>query len=323
MPRQKTGEKDKSAFVTGGSGKLGRSVIERLLSHGYNVKALVNKKERIVVLPAGVIPIVGDINDSKVLRIGCEDVDFVFHSAAIVSEYRSTTDALIRTNVNGTVTLIDACRDAGVRRLLFPSTIDVYGRVRNTVLDEDSKPMPSDKYGYSKLLAEEEITKSSSKVDYTIFRLATVYGDKFEAQFFKMFGAIKQNRFRLIGSGDNHLAIIHIMDLLDALLLAIENPVSIGKIYNLSDGTDYTQKFLINMAADLLRASRPSKNINPIIVKMIAKKHNLDSDELRFITSNRIISIKKIREELGFSPKVDVIKAAKELVAKYSAKEQA
>ena len=102
-------------------------------------------------MPAGVVPYVGDLSNKKVLNEACKDVDLVYHLAAIVSEYKEPTKKLMEVNVGGTENVLDACRRNGVEQLIFTSSIDVYGRVRDDVLTEESALNPTDKYGYSKI----------------------------------------------------------------------------------------------------------------------------------------------------------------------------
>jgi len=70
----------------------------------------------------------------------------------------------------------------------------------------------------------------------------------------------------------------------------------------------------MDTAADLLHAERPKRHVNKMLVAVIAKAYHLDSDELRFLTSNRVLDITKIRSQLGFEPSVDINKGGGELV---------
>ncbi len=152
----KNGE-GKIAFVTGGAGRLGRSLIRALQRDGYKVRALTETKDFMQHMPSGVVPYVGDISDRRMLDEAFRGVDVVFHLAAIVSEYKASTNELMRVNVHGTSNVLEACRRNGVGHLVFASTVDVYGSKRSDVLTEESKLKQNDKYGYSKMLAEKEI----------------------------------------------------------------------------------------------------------------------------------------------------------------------
>ncbi len=314
-------KKPEISVVTGASGRLGKELIKILIKRGDVVRALVKRREMIIELPSGVVPYVGDISDTNVLNDMIAGADNVFHFAAIVNAYKTSTEEIMRVNVDGTRNVLDSCEKHGVKHFLFPSTVDVYGSKRKgELLDENAKLMPNDKYGYSKALAEKVIERYRQTVPYTIFRMATIYGPNFEGSFFKVFRAIVEQKAYIIGSGKNHLALIHLYDALQAFVLAKMNPVSLGKIYNLSDGEPYTQEHLLNLAADMLGVPRPTRHINELIVKFIARERGLDTDELRFLTSDRIIDISKIKAEIGFKPSVSMQRGGMELVEAFKRK---
>ncbi|MEM3781771.1 MAG: NAD(P)-dependent oxidoreductase [Candidatus Micrarchaeaceae archaeon] len=310
--------KRKVAFVTGASGRLGSRLCKLLVSSGYEVRALVVSKEVINDLPAGVVPFVGTLDDMQVLYDACKGADIVVHTAALVTSSGKVSD-IKRVNVDGTANLLDACAKGSCGRIVFSSSIDVYGRKRSGVITEQTKPKPSDKYGYSKLMAEREIINSG--IAYVIFRIATIYGPGFERSFFKVFKAIAKGKISIIGKGSNHLAIVHINDVLKAYALAIGNDAALNNIFNLSDGVAYTQEGLIDAAADMLHAARPKSHVSAALVALLAKKRGLDSDELRFLTSDRIIDISKIKSMLGFEPSVSIQQGGAELVSMFIKKE--
>jgi dTDP-glucose 4,6-dehydratase len=288
-----------------------------LIKRGDTIRALVKRREMIIELPSGVIPYIGDINDTKVLNDAIAGADNVFHLAAIVSAYDNPTEEVIRVNVDGTRNVLDACEKHGIKHFIFTSSHEVYGSKRKEVLDENSRLMPNDKYGYSKMLAERVIERYKQTVPFTIFRMATLYGPSFEGSFFKIFRILKEQKAYIIGSGKNHLALLHVYDALQAFVLAKGSPSSMGKIYNLSDGEAYTQEHLLGLAADMLGVPRPTRHMNELIVKLIAKERGFDSNEFRFLTSNRILDISKVKSEIGFNPSVSMQRGGMELIEEF------
>lgn len=309
--------KEGAVLVTGGTGRLGRSVIKEFLRRKSIVRALVSGREAIMKLPSGTIPYVGDIKDEYVIRKACEGVDTVYHLAAIVSQYRASPNEIIRVNTEGTKSVVEASADGGAKHLVFTSSVDVYGRRRSELLNEESELKPEDTYGQSKVLAEHAIREHSGKMAYTIFRMAAIYGPGFERPFFKLFRLIKEGKARIIGDGKNNLCLIHLDDVIQAMMLARESKTSHNKIYNLTDGREYTQEYLFNLAADLLNVKRPRRHVSGLVVKILAKARGLDSDELRFLTSNRHVDITKIRKELGFESSVDIKDSGRYLIEKF------
>jgi len=303
------------SLVTGASGKLGSSLVKVLLKSGGVVRALVKEKSDILSLPGGVIPYVGDITDKATLKDAIGGCDNVFHLAAIVSAYKKKSTEIVNVNVNGVRNVAEVAEASGIKHFIFPSSVDVYGIKRKEPLTESSRMAPTDPYGYSKMLAENIINEFSRSIPTTTFRIATIYGPGFEGSFVKVFHAIKEGKAYIIGRGENHLALVHLYDVLQAFLLAIQGMASAGKVYNLSDGVPYTQRELFDIAASLLGVEKVTRRISlSFLAKILGKYKGLDSDELRFLLSNRIIDITKIKNELGFKPVIDINTGAKELI---------
>ncbi|MCL4553062.1 MAG: hypothetical protein M1305_05875, partial [Candidatus Marsarchaeota archaeon] len=111
----------------------------------------------------------------------------------------------------------------------------------------------------------------------------------------------------------------HVSDVAQAVALALgKGRESANKIYNLSDGLNQTQKELFALAAAALHVPKPERQINRIIMNIMVKSKNIDSDELRFLTSDRVIDISRARRELGFSPKVDSRKGREEVARMFA-----
>ena len=306
---------ERDILVTGGSGRLGRELIKELLKKGFTVRALVRNKESCIHLPSGVIPYVGNINDLALIQRACKGTKAVFHLAAIVSEYKSNAKDIISINYDSTVMIAKEC-EANKSKLIFASTVDVYGKKRKGRLTEDSMAKPTDIYGHSKMLAERAVAASGA--EFTILRIATMYGSSYDSAFFKVLRAISIGKAYIIGKGNNKLSMVSSGDVVRAMLSSIEH----GKnsIYNISDGTSFSQRDLFNIAADLLKVRRPSKRLSEIIVRIVAKKYGIDSDELRFITSDRDVSIDKAKSELGFVPTTDINGEGPRIVERFLAK---
>ncbi len=303
------------ALVTGGAGRLGRALTARLIEEGIETRVLVRREEDASRIAPGAIPYVGSIDDVPALEMACSGAENVFHMAAIVSEYRLGASSIMRTNVIGTRKLLAAARDAKVARLFYPSSANVYGRVRKELLDEESALKPSDTYGLSKSMAEKEIVES--KVGYTIFRLATIYGPGFENSFFRVLKAVRDGKAYIMGDGKNRLAMVHVNDAVNAFVLAAGKKGSINKIYNVGDGREYTQEYLLDLAADLLGVARPQSHINKLAAGILAKAKGLDRDEIRFMTSDRKLDISRARKELGFRPVESVESGSRYILGRF------
>jgi dihydroflavonol-4-reductase len=150
------------AFVTGGTGFIGRRLIDDLLGAGYEVTALVRTFDRARALPEAVRTIAGDVNKPASLRLGLRGADVVFHLAAWRNYGVRLKDQprLARTNVEGTRQVLELAGELGVPRIVYTSCISVYGHSPDRLLDETCSPksLPTDsEYERSKYRAHEEV----------------------------------------------------------------------------------------------------------------------------------------------------------------------
>lgn len=304
------------ALVTGGAGRLGRTLASKLVEDGYEVRCLIQRKEDALEAPPGTIPYLGDITDEEALADACAGAELVIHLAAIVSEYKGGPEEIMKTNVLGTRMLVDAARAAGAKRLLFASSLSVYGRRRKEKLNEDSETRPSDTYGQSKVLAENEVINSG--LNYTIFRIATIYGPGFEDFFLKMFGIVRQGKGFVVGNGENHIPLVHISDVVRVFQLALEEKISRNKIYIVTDGRTYTQKEIVESIAILVGVLMPKRRVSPFLAKVVSKGMNLDRDEIGFLLTDKVMDISKARKQLGFRPKKSLESDSGELLREVS-----
>lgn len=147
-------------LVTGGAGYIGSACLRRLLAHGHEPVALddLSAGNREAVPDAGDRLVVGDIRDGELVRqtLAERGIEAVMHFAALASvpESIKDPDGYYRVNFDGTKVLLDACREAGVRRFVFSSTAATYGLEGEMPLREDSPQRPEVPYGRSKLAAE-------------------------------------------------------------------------------------------------------------------------------------------------------------------------
>src|SRR3989344_7932927 len=144
--------------VTGGAGFIGTNIVEALIARGDQVRILddfsTGKHERV---PESVEIIEGSITDFETCKRACAGVDGVFHTAALARMPRSIEDPIGTNNVNvdGTLNMLVAARDVGVKRFVFSGSSSVYGVQDTLPLKEDMKPRPGNPYALQKLAGEE------------------------------------------------------------------------------------------------------------------------------------------------------------------------
>lgn len=340
MPK-KTGResRNKIALVTGATSGIGKLLIGRLLQKKYEVRVILRKgpKEHPEwrKLPKGVKVYVADIvltdhNTIGELEHACKDVDVLFHIAGITYNYRSSygervnSNVMINTNVIGTENMLQAYADsnrAGRLKVVFASSVAVYGNKRTgEVLTEESEPLPRSAYSESKYMAEQVIkafAAANSRLKYTIMRIGVMYGEGYERSFMQIFRLLKERKLVYVGGGDNHLTLIHVDDVVDAMVKAAELEKSDNKIYNLTDGVPHTQKELFRKAARFIGAAEPSRGVHPLIARIGARARGIESGQFSFLVSDRVVSIDKLKRELGFRPSVSIDKGGKELAGEF------
>jgi nucleoside-diphosphate-sugar epimerase len=145
------------ALVTGGAGFIGSAIVRTLLSRGDDVRVLDNLLTGLEEnLPEGAGLVRGDVRDLDAVRRACRGVEVIFHQAAVRSVPRSVDDPRLAndTNVTGTLNVLIAAAEAGVRRVVYASSSSVYGDAQGGVNREDMTPAPRSPYAVSKLAGE-------------------------------------------------------------------------------------------------------------------------------------------------------------------------
>lgn len=168
------------ALVTGATGMVGNAIVRALLARGDSVRALVRDRTRATtMLPAGVDTAEGDITDAASLGAAVTGVDVVFHAAGMPEQWARDPSIFDRVNVRGTANVLDAALRAGVARVVYTSTMDVFATDASGVLRED-KPDPEPKhsvYERSKQAAEREVDRvRASGLDVVVMNPSSVYG---------------------------------------------------------------------------------------------------------------------------------------------------
>lgn len=171
-------------LVTGGAGFIGSNIVLELVKRGETVRVLDNlstgKRENLASVKGKIEFIEGDITDATVCARACAGVDYVLHQAALPSVPRSIADPLTSntSNVEGTLQMLLAARDAKVKRFVYAGSSSAYGNQDVAVKTEDLTPMPLSPYAVTKLTGE-----YYCKVFFEIYGLPTVV-----LRYFNVFG---------------------------------------------------------------------------------------------------------------------------------------
>jgi nucleoside-diphosphate-sugar epimerase len=251
-------------LVTGATGFIGTAIVKELKAQGHEVTALARKTSKIDGLKNENIPIVyGDINDPESLKRAFQGQQAVVHTAAYVSDWGTKKD-YIRGIYQGTQNVLEALVAAGVRRLIFFSSVVVFGGVANVAINETFplKPMVG-WYTKAKIMAENLIQGYIQKklLDITIVHPPWVYGEGDRTFIPAMVQAIEGGYMMFFRSGGRHaIEINYVGNIAAAVAFMIDNPATYGERYILADDPKITFREFVNTVAKKL--GRPEVRVS-------------------------------------------------------------
>ena len=173
-------------LITGGAGFIGSNLVEELLKRNQEVRVLDNfstgRRENLLPFFNEIDLIEGDIRSLSTVNRAVDGVDFVLHQAALPSVPRSITDPVTTNEVNitGTLNVLIAARDLGVRRVVYASSSSIYGNDPRQPKHEDMRPRPMSPYAISKLAGEVycNVFTQLYGLDTVILRYFNIFGPR-------------------------------------------------------------------------------------------------------------------------------------------------
>ncbi len=317
------------ALVTGSTGFVGGWLCRKLVDQGWQVRAF--RRENSLLIQLKDLPVehfVGDMTQPESLQEAVQGVDAIFHAAAILGD-RTSMEKRLAVTVGGTRALLDAARQAGVKRFVYISSVAALG-VPN-VIDRGVLPGLMDEthtwnelpehwmYDYSKYLAEQEVQNAVARgLEAVIVNPGYILGaaDPYR-QSTSVLIQLKEKRLPFIAEGG--LNIIHIEDVLDGILAAYERGKT-GERYLLTD-RNMTIKHFIQTAAEILRVAPPSILLPTALLHSLARASlglirylDLPVNPELFYHAGRYFyyTNEKARNELGWQPRRTVEDAIQE-----------
>ncbi|MCS6863207.1 MAG: SDR family oxidoreductase [Abditibacteriales bacterium] len=290
-------------LVTGGAGFIGSHLTGYLLRQGHTVRVLDNfatgKQENLNEVMSQIELIEGDIRDLGLVRRAVAGVEYVFHQAALPSVPRSIADPLAANavNVDGTLNVLVAARDAQVRRVVFASSSSVYGDNPTLPKREDLPPQPLSPYAATKLMGEHYC-----RLFYQLYGLETVV-----LRYFNVFGPrqdpasqyaavipkfitkmMDRQPLTIYGDGEQSRDFTFVENVVRANALAMDAPDAAGQVFNVGCGARYTLNYMVASLQQLMNRSAQVIYMPP---KPGDVKHSL-------------ASIERAGQYLGYAPQV-------------------
>ena len=255
-----------SYLVTGGAGFIGSHIVDALLAEGANVRVLDNlatgKRENLAHVASDIEFLQGDVRDADTVGRAVRGMDYVLHQAALPSVPRSIQDPLSthEVNVTGTVHLLNAARDAKVRRLVFASSSSVYGDTPELPKHEGMVPRPRSPYAVSKLAGEQYCRAfwHSVGLETVCLRYFNIFGPRQDptsayAAVIPRFATalLSKGRIHIYGDGQQTRDFTFVANAVSANLLAAVAPEAAGTICNIACGERTSLLTLVGVLAKL------------------------------------------------------------------------
>jgi nucleoside-diphosphate-sugar epimerase len=294
-------------LVTGANGFVGRPLCAELLRQGHEVRAAIRSSAQ---LPDGVEAVaVGDIDGDTDWTGALQGVEAVIHLAARAHVMKDkAADPLtefLKVNLHGTENLARQASRAGVKRLVYVSSIKVNGEKTHGKhsYTEQHKPEPKDAYGISKRQAEQALLRiaQESKLEVVIVRPPLVYGPGVKGNFISLLAAIDNEIPLPLAGARNARSLVYVGNLVSALAACATQPAAAGQTYLVRDGEDISTAQLVEKIAAALGRKPHSFNIPPGLLRVVAMVLGRSAQVDRLFGSLRVNDA-KLRRELGWDP---------------------
>lgn len=301
-------------LVTGGAGFIGSHLVEKLLRDGWNVRVIDNlatgKSSNLKDIVDRIDFIQGTINDASVVRPAVAGCDTVFHLAALPSVARSLVDPMTTHEVcaTGTLSVLDAARQMGVRRVVYAASSSAYGGTPGALRVESDPIAPLSPYASSKLAGELYCQSFTSVYGLETVRLRffNVFGPRQDARspytgVIPLFIAamLAGKRPSVQGDGLQSRDFTYVDNVVHALIRAADAPDAIGKVYNIGNGETTTILQLVHDLNDIL-----GLDLSPVHAPPRA-------GDVRHSQANITLA----RQDLGYDPSVPFAEGLRRTVA--------
>jgi UDP-glucose 4-epimerase len=304
------------ALVTGATGALGPTLVAHLLAEGYVVRTISRQPPIPGLLSPAVTHIPGTILDTISLTRALEGVDIVFHLAALLHIENPSPELAAdyhRINVEGSRLVAEQSVCAGVKRLVYFSTVKVYGTHQRQPITENYSPSPKTLYARTKFEAE-QVIRSVSNLETVVLRLSPVYGSRLKGSWHRLVQAVARGYFLPIGNLRNVHSLTHADDVARAAQMVAEHPNVIGKIFNVVGHEAPTMHNILSAIYATCGKSLPSLRIpsglglaGAFVLErafaVLGKRSPLSVESLRQLIDDEAYAGAALRT-LGFAPVV-------------------
>jgi nucleoside-diphosphate-sugar epimerase len=322
-----------TVLVTGASGFIGSALCRRLRDRGARVRGLGRSVERTAAVADEVVVCdlaAGDGPDALLAGGVLDGVGTVFHLAArthAVADSAAEEAEYVRLNVDGTCRLLAAATTAGVARVVLVSSVKALGEGGPGWVEEDAVPAPTTAYGRTKLSAERLVADTCGRaaIGWTCLRLPMVYGPGQKGNLERMIAAVARRRFPPLPETGQRRSMVHVDNVVDALLLVADRAEAAGRTYVVADERPYStgeihRTILRALGRPPPRWSVPAWGLRAgaaggdVARRLLGRRVGFDSDAYRKLLGNACYRSRRISEELGYRPRRGLDDTIEELV---------
>jgi len=295
----------KRILVTGAGGFIGSHLVERLWEKGACVRAMVhynsaNRWGWLEALSGDVLNkievVSGDVRDSSTVRRSLDDIDIVFHLAALISipySYHSP-EGYVETNIRGTLNILTAARDLNIKRVLITSTSEVYGTAQYVPIDERHPHKGQSPYAATKIGADRlaESFFRSFHLPVTIVRPFNTYGPRQSARAIipTIITQLLKGREIHLGSLSPTRDFVYVKDTVEGFIKIAEVETTVGEEINIATQQEYSIGEVVQIIAQELK-------VKPRIITDENRIRPQDSEVLRLMGSQE-----KLKRLTGWTP---------------------
>ncbi|RMG40140.1 MAG: NAD-dependent epimerase/dehydratase family protein [Candidatus Dadabacteria bacterium] len=303
------------ALVTGASGFVGSRLCRELMEHGYQVRAFCRKGSKTDVLGSLEVDIAyGDIRDRESIERAMEDVEVVFHIAALFRQAKFPDQVYYDINAGGVKNVFEVAVNKGAKKVIHCSTVGVHSHIPNPPANEEEDYRPGDIYQETKCEGEKLALSylRSGKISGAVIRPAMIWGPG-DMRMLKLFRGIARRRFPLIGSGETLVHWVLVDDLVRAFRLAAETDGIDGEVFIIAGERPVKLRYLLEKVAEfygvkLLPFRIPALPVQILgsIVEIACIPFGIEPPIYRrrvdFFTKTRAFDSSKAKKLLGYAP---------------------
>jgi nucleoside-diphosphate-sugar epimerase len=302
-------------LVTGATGFTGSHLARTLASRGYQVRAFQRDASRPPAVP-GIEIASGDLRDPAALAKAVQNIDVVYHIAAIYRQAGVSRDVYRAVNATAAGHLVDAAAAAGVRRVVHCSTVGVHGDIAHPPANEDAPLTPGDIYQETKLEGERLAREAGARggIEVTVVRPSGIYGPG-DRRLLKLFRGVARRRWITLGRGKIYYHLTYIDDLVEGFRLCGEHPSAANQTYILAGGEVTTLNDLVAIVADVAGVQAPRVHL-PVwpfwiagaaceaVCAPLGLEPPIYRRRVDFFTKSRAFDIGRAQRDIGYAPQV-------------------